>query len=71
MQVKLIRAVDGKFGTYPADTWLDVTPIDGFLFVSVPGDPHMKMKRIARSNVKEWKQSNTSTTGNDTSQTQG
>ncbi len=55
MQVKLKNEVQGKFGTYTTDVWLDVIEHEGFLFVSVPGHANMKMKRIARSNVKEWK----------------
>lgn len=53
MEVKLERPVDGKFGTYPADTWLEAQEIEGFIFVSIKGHPNMKLKRIARSNIKE------------------
>ena len=56
MEIKLIKAVDGKFGTYPADTWLEAVEQDGFIFVSMKDHPNMKMKRVARSNIKEWKQ---------------
>ena len=45
MRVKLIRSVDGKFGTYPSDTWLDAFEDEGFIFVGMPGVPQMKGKK--------------------------
>jgi len=60
MRVKLIRSVDGKFGTYPSDTWLDAFEDEGFIFVGMPGVPQMKGKRVARSNIKEYDKTNNS-----------
>lgn len=53
MEVKLHKAVEGKFGTYPADTWLEAKEIEGFVFVSIKDHPNMKLKRVARGNIKE------------------
>ncbi len=57
MQVKLHKPVDGKFGTYPADTWLEATDIEGILFVSMgPKSPNMTLRRIEKDNIKEKKE---------------
>lgn len=56
MQVKLIKPVDGKFGTYPANTWLEAHELEGFIYVSIKDHPNMRMKLVARSNIKEIKE---------------
>lgn len=57
MEIKLHKAVYGKFGTYPADTWLEAQEMEGFIFVSIKGHPNMKLKRVARSNIKQTRDS--------------
>lgn len=53
MKVKLKRPVEGKFGTYPADTWLEAIDMEGFIFVGIDESPNMKFKRVDLSNIKE------------------
>jgi hypothetical protein len=54
MKIKLINAVRGKSGEYPADTWLPAKVIEGIVFISYP-EKQMYMKSIERSNIKEYK----------------
>lgn len=54
MKVKLKKSVEGKFGIYPADTWLNATECDGFIYVHHnKDDPRMKFKHVAFTNIKE------------------
>jgi hypothetical protein len=54
MKVKLKKQIEGKFGTYPADTWLEATELEGFIYVHhSKDDPRMRFKLVAFTNVKE------------------
>ena len=56
MQVKLKKSVEGKFGIYPSDTWLEATECEGFLYVHFnKNDERMKFKLVAWNNIKEVK----------------